>query len=372
MKLTVLGKGTAGSLTYNHFSFFSDMEIECIYDSNIQEQSVGEGSTLQLPRLLSQTINLKYEDLYLIDGNYKKGIHYINWGNRDYFHNFSLGEMSIHFNAVKLQELLYKKNKNKVKFIDKNINSYGDVDSDYIIDCRGKPNDYTDYYKAKYIPINSALITHCSWDKPIYDYTLCIARPYGWVFAIPLQNRVSFGYLFKEGINTKKEIEDDLNNVLKELGYTSFTDAKHIKFDNYYRKQNYTDRVFYNGNASFFLEPMEATSLTTVDRINRNIFDIINYGVSIDTANQSYIDWFKECQDIITLHYLGKPRYDTRFWKYAHTLAQDCWSNASDRLIEILNNLDNPNYHMHDVYGTWYQSGFIQNMKGLGINYVKK
>ena len=40
-------------------------------------------------------------------------------------------------------------------------------------------------------------------------------------------------------------------------------------------------------------------------------------------------------------------------------------------LKDILHNLNNPNYEMLDVYGTWYQSGFKQNMKGLGINYVK-
>lgn len=363
MKLTVLGKGTAGSLTYNHFSFFSDMEIECIYDSNIQEQSVGEGSTLQLPRLLSQTVNLKYEDLYLIDGNYKKGIHYINWGNRDYFHNFSLGEMSIHFNAVKLQELLYKKNKNKVKFIDKNINSYGDVDSDYIIDCRGKPNDYTDYYKAKYIPINSALITHCSWDKPIYDYTLCIARPYGWVFGIPLSNRISFGYLFNKEINDIKDIQNDLELLLKEYRQTPNSNFINIDFNNYYKKVNYHNNIFYNGNASFFLEPMEATSIGTIDTFNRDIYDIIYNNTSINTANNKYNYWFKQVQEIITMHYYANTKYDTEFWKHAKKLSTLCMNNFKEYKT-IINNINN---NVPFEYGSWSDNNFIQNLNGLGI-----
>ena len=32
-KLAVIGKGTAGSLTYNHFAHYTDWEIECYYYS---------------------------------------------------------------------------------------------------------------------------------------------------------------------------------------------------------------------------------------------------------------------------------------------------------------------------------------------------
>ena len=369
-KLAVVGKGTAGVLTFNHFNFYTDYEVVCYYDSNTEEQSVGEGSQLPLPIELNETLGLEFHDVQdLFDSTYKKAIKYEGFGKSDYYHTFDMPSLSIHLNATKLQKYIH--NKFEKQFVEKQISTHDDIDADYIIDCSGKPKDFSEHHIASYIPVDSAVIKQCYVTKP-FDYTLTLARPYGWVFAIPLQNRVSFGYLYKQGINTKKEIEDDLDNVLKELSYTSFTDAKHIRFDNYYRKQNYTDRVFYNGNASFFLEPMEATSLTTVDRINRNIFDILSYNIPVDTYNDSYIDWFKQCQDVITLHYLGKPRYDTEFWNYAHSLAQDCWANMGDSLKDILNNIDNPNYEMLDVYGTWYKSGFKQNMKGLGINYVKK
>jgi len=369
-KIAVVGKGTAGVLTFNHFNHYTDAEVTCYYDSNTKEQSVGEGSQLPLPQELNATLGLEFHDVKeLFESTFKTAIKYEGFGKTNYMHTFDMPNLSIHFNATQLQKYIFNKYENQ--FIEKKITSHNDIDADYIIDCTGKPKDFNNCNVAEYIPVDTALIKQCYVKEP-FDYTLTKARPYGWVFGIPLKNRVSFGYLFKQSINTQQDIEDDLDELLNELGYTTFTEPKVIKFDNYYRKKNYTDRVFYNGNASFFLEPMEATSLTTVDRINRNIFDIITYGISIDNANKQYQDWFKECQDIITLHYLGKPRYDTEFWKYAHNLAQDCWSNPSTRLIEILNNLDNPNYQMHDVYGTWYQSGFIQNMKGLGINYAKK
>lgn len=369
MKIAVIGKGTAGVLAFNHFRHYTNAEVVCYYDSNQKEQSVGEGSQLFLPQELYKTLGLEFHDVQeLFDATYKKAIRYEGFGKSNYFHTFEMPNLSIHLNASKLQKYIF--NRFKKQFIEKQIKSYDDIDADYIINCTGKPKNFNDYNIAKYIPVDSVLIKQCYVTKP-FDYTLTLARPYGWVFAIPLQNRVSFGYLFKEGINTKKEIEDDLNNTLKELGYTSFTDAKHIKFDNYYRKQNYTDRVFYNGNASFFLEPMEATSLTTVDKINRTIYDIIYNNKSIDIANKEYTDWFKEVQDIITMHYLPTPKYNTKFWENARTVATDCWSNVSDRLIHLLNNIDDPFFVMEDYYGTWYQAGFKQNMKGLGISYEK-
>jgi len=369
MKIAVIGKGTAGILAFNHFNFYTDAEVVCYYSGDIKEQSVGEGSQLGLPIELNHTLGLEFHDVKkLFNSTFKTAIRYEGFGKSDYYHTFDMPNLSIHFNASELQKYIF--NKFSKQFIEKEINSYDDIDADYIIDCTGKPKDFTNYHTAEYIPVDTALIKQCYVKEP-FDYTLSKARPYGWVFAIPLQNRVSFGYLFKRNINNKKEIEKDLDLLLDELGYTSFSDSSYLEFNNYYRKINYTDRIFYNGNASFFLEPMEATSLSTVDLINRNIYDIIMHEVSIDNANTRYIKWFKECQDVITLHYLGKPRFDTKFWKYAHNLAQDCWSNPSNKLLEILNNLDNPNYRLYDFYGTWYPSGFRQNMKGLGINYVK-
>jgi tryptophan halogenase len=364
MKIAILGKGTAGSLAFNHFRHHTDLEIDCIFDSNIKEQSVGEGSTLILPKLLDETLDLKYKDLHLIDGHYKKGIDYINWGNKNFFHHFPLQTISLHFNAVKLQNLLYEKNINKVNFIDKNIKNYNDVDADFIIDCRGKPKDYKDYNKGKYIPVNAAYVVHCDWDEPLYDYTLCIARPYGWVFGIPLANRISFGYLYNENINTLKEIEKDLEIVINSYNQIPNGKVNNLKFNNYYKKINYDNKLFFNGNASFFLEPMEATSISTIDLINRNIYDVIYKNINYDQANKKYINWFKQTQEIITMHYYANEKYDTPFWKYAKDLATQCMLNFKEKK-DIINNYEN-NINFGE-YGGWYYKSFKENIEGLGI-----
>ena len=61
-KIAIIGKGTAGSLAFNHFANFGNFEVECYFDSSIKEQSVGEGAPLNLGRTLYESLGLEYED----------------------------------------------------------------------------------------------------------------------------------------------------------------------------------------------------------------------------------------------------------------------------------------------------------------------
>ena len=114
-KLAVIGKGTAGSLTYNHFAHYTDWEIECYYDTLSKEQSVGEGTTVTLPRNLYYTLDFEFYKMKEFHGQYKNGIHYIDWAEENYMHTFPPPSISMHFSAVDLQEYIAEKNKNRVK-----------------------------------------------------------------------------------------------------------------------------------------------------------------------------------------------------------------------------------------------------------------
>ena len=274
--------------------------------------------------------------------------------------------VSIHFNAVMLQNLLMNKNKKRVKFIDKSV-KHDELNTDYILDCSGKPDDDSSFYEAKYIPVNSAMVYQCKWDNPLFSHTLCIAGKYGWIFGIPLQDRISFGYLFNKDINYKQEINKELLDLIDSYKQTPNDDYLLLEFNNYYRKVNFTDKVAYNGNASFFLEPMEATSIATIDDINRFTFDILFNRNDLDFVNSKYNKWFKEVQDIITLHYLAGSKYKTKFWKHAKNLATDCYNDKSQMLIDILKNKNNPLFNINN-YGTWGLNSFNQNIDGLGID----
>ena len=85
MKLAILGKGTAGALALNHFTSYTDWEIDLYYDSSIKEQTVGEGTTLDIPRNLQDTLGVTWEDIRKLNGSVKTGIQYNDWSPTNYF-----------------------------------------------------------------------------------------------------------------------------------------------------------------------------------------------------------------------------------------------------------------------------------------------
>lgn len=378
MKLAVIGAGTAGSQTILHLvRHFPNHEIEWYFDPNIPTQSVGEGSPLTLPRNLSENLGFDYyKDLHKVDGTIKTGILKENWGRKvqKYFHPFPPPSSAMHFNAKKLQNFIFQSIKNKVKIYEKNV-EHENIDADYTIICSGTPKTLEEYNKSEYIPVNSVFITQCYWDCPKFDHTLTIARPYGWVFGIPLQNRCSIGYLFNNNINTIEEVEEDVKQVFLDYNLNPSENTNHFSFNNYYKKINYTDKICYNGNSSFFLEPLEATSTAMMNLIQRSVYDILEENLTPNDANILYTTNIKQIQNMILMHYFAGSAFDTEFWTYAEELGTKCVEeemSLDPKFIEIYINMlgkkDITQCHdYNEEYGTWWIGSFLQNIESLGI-----
>jgi len=363
-KISIIGKGTAGCLTALRFTNLG-YEVEWYYDSTIPAASVGEGSDLSLPTFLFENTSLNYGNLDLIDGYYKEGIRKDNWGGKDFTHWFNLGQMSLHFNANKFQS--YTQNLLQDIITDKKVNPE-DLDSDYILDCTGSPIIDDKFIKAKYIPVNSAYIMQCPWDYPKFNQSLCIARPYGWVFGIPLKNRCSIGYIFNKDITDVDIIKEDIEEIFTIFKLTPNRDIQPriINFNNYYRKINFTDRMSYNGNASFFLEPIEATSIGTSIRNIQLSEGIITKDFTPEDQNSKFHNFMKETQDVIALHYLSGSKWKNEFWDRAQSMAQDCFKNTFSTYPKSKLILGSEDIR----YSTWGISSLKQNIKGLDLHNI--
>lgn len=378
-KIAIIGRGTAGSQAIIHFlRYMPECEIEWHFDPNIPVQSVGEGSALHLPKNLFNSLNFNYIDLGKIDATLKTGVYKSGWGNNmnDFLHQFPPPAISVHFNAVLLQDYIFGKVKNKVNLFYQNTNPEN-IDADYILDCSGKPSSYEDFHKSSYIPVNSAYITQCYWEYPRFNHTLTITRPYGWVFGIPLQNRCSIGYLFNRDINSLKDIKKDVESVFNEYNLTPSDSTTHLNFENYYRKQNYTERICYSGNSSFFLEPLEATSISAMNSIQRHCYDIWNNNHTVEQANLKYETIIEQLESIIMLHYFAGSKYNTRFWKFAKKMGEKCIKESllhDEYFRKIINvsirqkssNLCIEN-NLEYGDGFWWLGSFLDNIEGLGI-----
>lgn len=374
-KISIVGRGTAGCLAVLHFNKYWPGEIEWIYDPNTKPQSVGEGSQISFPKNLYDTIGFNLSDIDKLDGTLKVGIKKQNWGDtKEFFHNFQSPSVGIHFNAVKFQKFVYEtlSLSKKVSLVEKKINNLNDIDSDKIYYLGGKPKDINEEYHTDLdIPVNSVHVNQCYWDYPQFNYTLTIARPYGWVFGIPLQNRCSIGYLYNNNINSLDEVKKDIKHVIKDLNLIASNDTNSFNFDNYYRKFNFTKNISYGGNASFFLEPLEATSIHTMDFINRCTYDYFLNGVDQTILNARYDQWNQETQTLIMMHYFAGSNFDTDFWKYAEAKGKHNMLSAINKpkFIKFVQSIKNSHNEIdEDYWGSgWGVHSFRENVTALGL-----
>lgn len=379
-RIAVVGKGLSGSLAISHLSkYLTNCEIFWIFDSETPTQSVGEGSLLTLPRTLFNVFGFSYyKDLPEIDGTIKYGIYKKNWDStiKEFFHDFPPPEVAMHFNARKLQDYVYNRIGRKVNIIDSKVKT-NNIDADYIFDCSGTPENFSNHTISEYIPVNSVYINQCYWDGPKFNYTLTIARPYGWVFGIPLTNRCSVGYLYNKDITDLETVKEDVKSIFEEYNLEPSEDCNSFSFHSYYHNENFTNRIGYNGNASFFLEPLEALSTGHIDFCTREMFDLIDGNTTYKAANNKYIMQIQQIENVLMLHYLAGSVFNTEFWKFAQNRAEECLGSRLKNdehfkaMYEEIKYSKDPTFLGNQTvaeYGNWWQGSFVQNFNGLNIH----
>lgn len=223
----------------------------------------------------------------------------------------------MHFSANELQEHLFDiiKNNNRVTIIDEQIHDPSSLTTDHVMVCSGWPEtiDNTDYIASNDVPVNAAYIVQCYWDSPRFTYTISNAQEFGWLFAIPLQNRVSVGYLYNDQFSSLEDVKKDIANIVRSMNLNMSDENRHLTFNSFYKKANFSNKVIYNGNASFFLEPLEATSLGFSDRINRIALKLWQGQIDTEEAQHKYESELEIIHSFLCMHYMAGSIFDTAF-----------------------------------------------------------
>lgn len=358
MLITILGRGNAGCLTALHYGHYtkkvSDIKVELIYDKNIPTEIVGQGTLLEFPTLLWEALQLDWCN-NPIQATPKTGILYENWGkkNEKIFHPFPFDRTALHYSPEKLQDVILKSNLFEVK--EGHIDSYDELDSDYIFDCRGFPRSFDDYRELKN-PVNAALLGMTNEVDLSQLWTRTVATPDGWCFVIPnTTSTTSYGYLYNRDITTKEEA---IKNF-KDLFGVDFT--KEIRFKKYVANNPIIDnRIILTGNRLSFIEPLEATAIQTYlqwARITYNWILLKRYDA--DIAALKIKEYITQIESFIIWHYQFGSKYDTPFWDYAKTFTIE-----DPEFYKVLNHTLNVGDEWNDEeknhikYGQWSTRNF--------------
>tara|TARA_R110000824_G_scaffold100495_4_gene238935 strand:- start:5234 stop:6382 length:1149 start_codon:yes stop_codon:yes gene_type:complete len=378
MKITILGRGNAGCLTALHYGYYTrnlkNVFIELIYDAAIPPEKVGQASLLSVPDLLWKALGINWYD-NLIEATPKLGILYENWGSKkekSFASPFPLNQVALHYSPAKMQELILKSGYFSVQ--EKHVDSYEEIDSDFIFDCRGKPADNSDNYEELINPLNAVLLGEGKSKEADTNWTRAVATPDGWTFVIPNTTQTtSYGYLYNDKITPTEEASANFEKIFSLANQGIYLNEKvdNLKFKNYVAKKPIMDdRIILGGNRLFFLEPLESTAVETYMFWARKTFDwIINKTTTPDIITREVINFTHQLQNYIIWHYTYGSKYDTPFWRYARKLkiedpVFDAFVAYSEKthMVELL---DTDNSEAVELYGQWTGWNFKHWLEGV-------
>jgi tryptophan halogenase len=336
MKIAVLGAGSAGVLTTGCIlKDFKNRRIDCevthVYDPNVPILGVGESTTSEVTFAIGEAFNFIFAtEIDEIKGTTKYGTQYIDWREHDIVFPFQTGYHAVHFDArdfVKMAvDRLEKVYPNYTRLFG-NVEMLANADNkailvidgfnhefDYVIDCRGRPKDFTDYEEVNLV-LNSAVV----YDDPEpsdFGFTKHVAHKHGWMFVIPLQHRTSHGLLYNNTFASRKDAEEELMRI------TTATEKDRENFRTfdlkpYYCKKTIQNRILKSGNRAVFFEPMSANSLYMATKNAQIHSQYIRGEITQDEANELCILNYRAVEDLINLIYHGGSIYENEFWEWA-------------------------------------------------------
>lgn len=387
MKIAVLGVGTAGLTSLAHCLAHLDNSwtVYSISDPSTPILGIGESTTPMIPGQLynGARFNLM-QDAGELDATVKYGVKYVGWREKDFFSNILPPNHAIHFNNFKLKEFcfnrfaslwgskfstiygkilqVYNKSDSVSVQVDESIQEF-----DYVIDCRGYPEDYSDYVVSNAIPVNHCLV-HTVNKPGTWTWTYHVAHRNGWMFGIPLQTRQGWGYLYNDTITTREDAESDIaerfNLKVEELNLREF------KFKTYYAKKFIDGRIVKNGNRALFFEPMEALSGNFYGTLMRAFMSYLAGDINEYHFNTSLTHEAQDIENFICFMYHGGSTYDSKFW---NNTKEKCRAHLHknerfDYFIDLMKPLK-PHEYEFKMWTPFLSTNWVDFDKNLGYNY---
>ena len=317
MKVSVVGGGNAGVFSALFLNHVIGAEVELIYDPTIPCERVGQATILDAPKILYETIGFTWDN-NPIHATFKSGVVYEGWGkvNDKVSNPFPPDRMGMHYCPWEMQN--YVLNSGLFKVIEGKIDPK-DVDADYVFDCRGKPDDFSDYHQIVN-PTNAAILAKPNWDTSNVYWSRHVATPDGWTFVIPTaldspSRSGSVGYCYNRNITSKEDAEKNM------LEMFDVEISKHINYNNYVSKEVVIDgRIILNGNRLCFIEPLESSAIQTYSEVVLRFGRTLQLEGKLDNLNHQIHTYIKHIQNFVLWHYQFGSKYDTPFWDYAKKL----------------------------------------------------
>jgi tryptophan halogenase len=221
-----------------------------------------------------------------------------------------------------------------------------EYEADLFLDCTGFHRVLTKTMDVPWIDFEDvttrslvvAPIKYKDVHKEFRPYTMSNAMDEGWMFVIPLYNRMGAGYVYDE---TEISKEDAMKKYKKYWdGYEFVQEPQHMSWDAGKYETQWNKNVVSIGMCGSMIEPMEANILGIAQAGFQQCSKLITRAEERDGiigrgsihAYNKNLDWLVETiKRFICFHYTLSEREDTPFWakKKAIGIAENhvekCW-----------------------------------------------
>ena len=159
-------------------------------------------------------------------------------------------------------------------------------------------------------------------DEPIKPYTTCETMNSGWCWQIEHEHRVNRGYVYCSSFISDDEAEREFRQKNPNVGPTRI-----VRFVSGCYRRNWVGNVVAIGNASGFVEPLEATALGAIALQARllvgTLLDADREVRPVQAANYAAVNrrMWQSIRAFIAIHYKFNTRLDTPFWRA-------CWNDT--------------------------------------------
>lgn len=161
-----------------------------------------------------------------------------------------------------------------------------------------------------------------SWQRNdrILPYTSASTMDHGWAWRIDFPDVVTRGYVFSSAFCSDEDAAEELKRKNPEFG--DDPDLRVLRFPSGRYQRNWVRNVLAVGNASGFVEPLEATSLHLI------IEQLYNFCWAMsdadarpgpdlhDLLNHRFALVWDDVRDFLALHYKFNHHSDTPFWRH--------------------------------------------------------
>ncbi|HEY2588861.1 MAG TPA: tryptophan halogenase family protein [Tepidisphaeraceae bacterium] len=213
------------------------------------------------------------------------------------------------------------------------------------------------------------------WDRQapeeqvIKPYTTCETMDAGWAWQIEHEHRINRGYVYCPDFITDEQAEREFRAKNPWLGPTRV-----VRFVSGRYERAWVKNVVAVGNASGFVEPLEATALGAIAQQSRALSETLWRSEmqprpsQIMLYNRMHAQYWDPIRNFLAIHYKYNTRLDTPFWRECREKT-DLADGA--RIVEYYREngpeaywgpglIDNP----HDQFGA---TGYFQLLAGMKV-----